>query len=121
LLLGGVQDEAAVNGALFPLGADEALPVFDVRRGPSGKALGAAGAMEGGRDEAGGAVAGRNDKAAVLQPDVYLLDIYAGTCLRKSPIPGLYAPWRRKSRVRSRTEVWFAASAQNCGKRDLAD
>ena len=117
----GVKEEPAVKRALFPFGADEGLPILDVGRGPGGKSFSAAGAMEGGSDGTGGSVAGRDDKAAVLQPDVYLLDIYAGTCLRKSPIPGLYAPWRRKSRVRSRTEVWFAASAQNCGKRDLAD
>lgn len=93
----GVQDEAVIKGALLPLGTDETLPILDVGRGPSGKPLRQARAMEGGRDGASGSVAGRNDKAAVAQPDVDLLDIYAGTCLRKSPIPGLYAPWRRKS------------------------
>ena len=47
LLLQRVQQQAAVERALFPFSADKALPVQDVGRGPGGESLGAAGAMEG--------------------------------------------------------------------------
>jgi len=70
LFLCGVEQQAAVLRTLFPSGAKKALPVLNVGRGPGGEPLGTACAMEGDGEGTRGPIAGRNHKAAALQPGI---------------------------------------------------
>ena len=93
LLLGRVQQQAAIERARSPGGADEAIPVQDVGRGPGGEAFGLAGTMEGGAKGAGCALAGRNHEATAAQPFV---ELSFRSCSHSSVIrfgPG-GMPWR---------------------------
>jgi hypothetical protein len=70
LFLGGREQQAFIERALSPGGADKVLPVLDGGRWPGREAFGAAGTMEAGREGSRGALAGRNDQAAAAQPDI---------------------------------------------------
>ena len=70
LFLERIEEQAAVAGfgEILPCGAKEGLPVEDGWGGPGCQALGAASAMKGGCEGAGGALAGGNHQAATAQP-----------------------------------------------------
>jgi len=77
LFLKWIEQEAAVERALFPGGAGEGPPVENVGRGPGGVAFGLAGAVEGGGEGASGAVAGGDYQTGVTQP---LIDLGSQFC-----------------------------------------
>lgn len=84
--LGGVEEEAAVRGALCPCRLDEGFPGINGGSRPGGKTLGPAGAVEGGGNGAGGTVAGGDNEATSAEPTVNLrLLCRSHACFIRSP------------------------------------